>query len=81
MITDRVGRKGMLIIGMAMFGLASLVSSYAQTPAELIWGGDAASWLEPGVIGPIAAGIAVLTVFCVHESRTEYPSLDVQLFQ
>jgi len=194
-IGDRVGRKRMLIIGMAMFGLASLVSSYAQTPAELIWaraamglggaavmpqtlsiitnvfdpkerpkaigiwasavgvaiavgpvtgglllvhfwwgsvflinvpltaigviaiallvpeskspvpgrvdylgvllsiaglvllvygiirGGDAASWLEPGVIGPIAAGIAVLTVFCVHESRTEYPSLDVRLFR
>ena len=37
MIGDRVGRKRMLIIGMALFGLASLVSSYAQTPAELIW--------------------------------------------
>jgi predicted MFS family arabinose efflux permease len=46
----------------------------------IIRGGDAASWLEPGVIGPIVAGIAVLTVFCVHESRTEYPSLDVRLF-
>jgi EmrB/QacA subfamily drug resistance transporter len=193
-IGDRVGRKRMLIIGMAMFGVASLVSSYAQTPAELIWaraamglggaavmpqtlsiitnvfdpkerpkaigiwasavgvaiavgpvtgglllvhfwwgsvflinvpltaigviaiallvpeskspipgrvdylgvllsiaglvllvygiirGGDAASWLEPGVIGPIAAGLAVLTIFCVHELRTEYPSLDVRLF-
>ena len=194
-IGDRVGRKRMLIIGMALFGLASLISSYAQTPAELIWaraamglggaavmpqtlsiitnvfdpkerpraigiwasavvvaiavgpvtggllldhfwwgsvflinvpltavgvtaiallvpesrnpapgrvdylgvllsiaglvllvygiirGGDAASWLEPSVIGPIVAGIAVLTVFCVHESRTEYPSLDVRLFR
>jgi EmrB/QacA subfamily drug resistance transporter len=194
-IGDRVGRKRMLIIGMAMFGLASLISSYAQTPAQLIWaraamgfggaavmpqtlsiitnvfnpkerpkaigvwasavgvaiavgpvtgglllghfwwgsvflinvpltaigvtaiallvpeskspapgrvdylgvllsiaglvllvygiimGGDAASWLEPGVIGPIAAGIAVLTLFCVHESRTKHPSLDVRLFR
>jgi hypothetical protein len=34
-ITDR--RKRILIIGMALFGLASLISSYAQTPAELIW--------------------------------------------
>jgi len=194
-IGDRVGRKRMLIIGMAMFGLASLICSYAQTPAELIWaraamglggaavmpqtlsiitnvfdprerpraigiwasavgvaiaigpvtggmlldhfwwgsvflinvpltavgvtaitllvpeskspspgridypgvllsvvglvllvfgiirGGDAGSWLEGGVIGPIAAGLAVLTVFCVHESRTEHPSLDVRLFR
>jgi EmrB/QacA subfamily drug resistance transporter len=194
-IGDRVGRRRMLIIGMALFGLASLISSYAQTPAELIWaraamgfggaavmpqtlsiitnvfdpeerpkaigiwasavgvaiavgpvtggvllnhfwwgsvflinvpltaiavvaisllvpeskspspgrvdyvgvllsiaglvllvygiikGGDAGSWLERGVVGPIAAGIVVLTVFCVHESRTEHPSLDVRLFR
>jgi EmrB/QacA subfamily drug resistance transporter len=194
-IGDRVGRKRMLIIGMALFGLASLICSHAQTPSELIWaraamgfggaavmpqtlsiitnvfdpderpkaigiwasavgvaiaagpvtgglllnhfwwgsvflinvpltaiaviavallvpeskspspgrvdylgvllsiaglvllvygiisGGDAGSWLERGVIGPIAAGLAVLTVFCVHESRTEHPSLDVRLFR
>ncbi len=194
-IGDRVGRKRMLIIGMALFGLSSLICSYAQTPAELIWaraamglggaavmpqtlsiitnvfdplerpraigiwasavgvaiaigpvtggvlldhfwwgsvflinvpltavgvtaiallvpesrspspgridylgvllsvvglvllvygiirGGDAGSWLERGVIGPIAAGLAVLTVFCGHESRTEHPSLDVRLFR
>jgi EmrB/QacA subfamily drug resistance transporter len=194
-VGDRVGRKRILIIGMALFGLASLISSYAQTPTELIWaraamgfggaavmpqtlsiitnvfdpderpqaigiwasavgvaiatgpvtgglllnhfwwgsvflinvpltaiaviaisllvpeskspspgrvdylgvllsiaglvllvygiirGGDAGSWLERGVIGPIAAGLAVLTVFCVHESRSEHPSLDVRLFR
>ncbi len=33
------------------------------------------------IIGPIAAGLAVLTVLCVHESRTEHPSLDVRLFR
>jgi len=194
-IGDRFGRRRVLIIGMALFGLASLISSYAQTPAELIWaraamgfggaavmpqtlsiittvfepeerakaigiwasavgvaiaigpvtggmllnhfwwgsvflinvpltaiavaaiatlvpeskspspgrvdypgvllsiaglvllvygiirGGDAGSWLERGVVGPIAAGLAVLAVFCVHESRTEHPSLDVRLFR
>ena len=37
MIGDRIGRKRMLIIGMALFGLASLISSYAQTPGQLIW--------------------------------------------
>jgi EmrB/QacA subfamily drug resistance transporter len=194
-IGDRVGRKRMLITGMALFGLASLVCSYAQTPAELIWaraamglggaavmpqtlsiitnvfepserpkaigiwasavgvaiaigpltggvllghfwwgsvflinvpltavgvlaitvlvpesksptpgrvdyvgvllsiaglvlvvygiikGGDANSWLQRDVAGPIAAGLVILTVFCVHESRTEHPSLDVRLFR
>jgi EmrB/QacA subfamily drug resistance transporter len=36
-IGDRVGRRRMLIIGMGLFGLSSLVSSYAQTPDQLIW--------------------------------------------
>jgi EmrB/QacA subfamily drug resistance transporter len=36
-IGDRIGRRRMLIIGMAMFGLSSLLSSYAQTPDQLIW--------------------------------------------
>jgi EmrB/QacA subfamily drug resistance transporter len=36
-IGDRIGRKRMLTIGLTLFGLASLVSSYAQTPTELIW--------------------------------------------
>jgi DHA2 family multidrug resistance protein-like MFS transporter len=33
---DRIGRKRMLIIGMVLFGVSSLVSSYAQTPDQLI---------------------------------------------
>ncbi len=36
-IGDRIGRRRMLIIGMAMFGLSSLLCSYAQTPDQLIW--------------------------------------------
>ncbi len=36
-VGDRIGRRRMLIIGMALFGLSSLVSSYAQTPDQLIW--------------------------------------------
>src|ERR1017187_4430301 len=36
-IGDRIGRKRMLMIGMAMFGIASLVSSYAHSPGQLIW--------------------------------------------
>jgi EmrB/QacA subfamily drug resistance transporter len=36
-IGDRIGRKRMLMIGMTMFGLASLLCSYAQTPDQLIW--------------------------------------------
>ena len=36
-IGDRIGRRRMLIIGMALFGLSSLISSYAQTPDQLVW--------------------------------------------
>src|SRR5689334_16508825 len=36
-IGDRVGRKRMLMIGMLLFGLSSLVSSYATDPVQLIW--------------------------------------------
>src|SRR5712671_586916 len=194
-IGDRIGRKRMLIIGMALFGLASLISSYAQSPAELIWaraamglggaavmpqtlsiitnvfdpkerpkaigiwasavgvaiavgpvtggllldhfwwgsvflinvpltavgivaaailvpesrnreaggidyvgvllsivglvllvfgivqGGDSASWLHLGVIGPIVGGLAILALFAWYEARIQHPSLDVRLFR
>jgi len=33
---DRIGRKRMLLIGLLIFGLSSLLSSYAQTPVQLI---------------------------------------------
>src|SRR3954452_7671150 len=34
---DRIGRKRMLIIGLVLFGLASLASAYAMSPTQLIW--------------------------------------------
>jgi EmrB/QacA subfamily drug resistance transporter len=36
-IGDRIGRRRMLIIGLALFGLSSLASSYVQSPDQLIW--------------------------------------------
>lgn len=36
-IGDRIGRKRVLIGGMAVFAVASLLSAYAQTPDQLIW--------------------------------------------
>jgi EmrB/QacA subfamily drug resistance transporter len=35
-IGDRTGRRRMLIVGMVLFGLASLGSAYAQDPSQLI---------------------------------------------
>jgi EmrB/QacA subfamily drug resistance transporter len=36
-VGDKIGRKRMLMIGLALFGLASLLSAYAQTPEQLIF--------------------------------------------
>ena len=33
-VGDRVGRKRMLMIGLALFGIGSLLSAYAQTPTR-----------------------------------------------
>jgi DHA2 family multidrug resistance protein-like MFS transporter len=49
---DRYGRKRILVIGLSLFGLASLLTAYAQTPLQLI--------LFRGVMG--AAGASVLPV-------------------
>src|SRR5579862_6377487 len=36
-IGDKVGRKRMLMIGLALFGVASLLSAYSRTPEQLIF--------------------------------------------
>ncbi|MHB1536644.1 MAG: DHA2 family efflux MFS transporter permease subunit, partial [Acidimicrobiales bacterium] len=36
-LSDRLGRKGVLLAGLAIFGLASLAGSFTTTPASLIW--------------------------------------------
>jgi EmrB/QacA subfamily drug resistance transporter len=60
-IGDRFGRKRMLMIGMTMFGLASLMSSYAQTPTQLIWA-RAAMGLGGAAVMPQTLSI-ITTVF------------------
>ena len=36
-VGDKIGRKRMLMIGLVMFGLASLLSAYSRTPEQLIF--------------------------------------------
>src|SRR6201994_2073989 len=36
-IGDKVGRKRMLMIGLALFGIASLLSAFSQSPDQLIF--------------------------------------------
>ncbi|WP_204016613.1 MFS transporter [Sphaerimonospora thailandensis] len=62
---DRYGRKRMLMTGMAMFGLASLVSAYAQDPMQLI-GARALMGLGGAAIMPATLAI-ISNVFPFHE--------------
>src|SRR5258707_9818754 len=48
-LSDRFGRKGMLLAGLALFGLAGLVGGLAPPPGPLI--------AAPAVVGVRAAGV------------------------
>src|SRR5205823_4523525 len=47
----------------------------------IIQGGEKGSWVHADVLGPIAAGVAVLAFFAWYEARLRHPSLDVRLFR
>src|SRR5579859_4214655 len=36
-VGDRIGRKRMLMLGLASFGLFSLLTAYSHTPDQLVW--------------------------------------------
>jgi DHA2 family multidrug resistance protein-like MFS transporter len=59
---------------MSIAGLVLLVYGIVQ-------GGDTASWVHLDVLGPIAAGLAILALFAWYETRIQHPSLDVRLFR
>lgn len=64
-IGDRTGRKRMLIIGMALFGLASLASAYAQSPLQLIL---TRAFMGVGAAAIMPATLAIIsTVFPPRE--------------
>jgi EmrB/QacA subfamily drug resistance transporter len=62
---DRLGRKRVLVIGMALFGLASLASAYAQTPGQLI-GARALMGIGGAAILPVTLSI-IANVFDPRE--------------
>ncbi len=58
----------------SVLGLVLLIYGVVQ-------GGDGASWISAGVLGPLLGGLAVLALFVWWEARIEHPSLDVRLFK
>ncbi|GAB3891048.1 hypothetical protein GCM10027612_36260 [Microbispora bryophytorum subsp. camponoti] len=62
---DRYGRKRMLMVGMVLFGLASLASAYAQDPMQLI---AARALMGLGGAAIMPATLAIISnVFPIHE--------------
>ena len=68
------GRIDYVGVLLSIAGLVTLVYGIVQ-------GGDGASWLSRGVLGPIVGGLAILAAFAAYEARIEHPSLDVRLFR
>ncbi|MGW1379145.1 MFS transporter [Streptomyces sp. NPDC002446] len=47
----------------------------------IIKGGQLADFTDPQVLGTIAAGLAVLAVFVLHQKRSDHPSIDIGYFR
>src|SRR5437763_2020929 len=62
-LSDRVGRKGILLAGLGVFALGSLAGSFANTPNELVAG--------RAIMGIGAAGICPATLSLVANVFTD----------
>ena len=65
LLADRIGRKRVLMLGMVLFGISSLLTAYAQSPAELI-AARAAMGFSGAAIMPSTLAI-IANVFPRHE--------------
>ncbi len=60
-------------------GVALLVAGSVLVTLGLVRGDDW-GWVSAATIGSVVAGVAVLAVFVVHQSRTSAPAMDLALF-
>jgi len=67
------GRLDPIGVLLSMAGLVGMVYG-------VIHGGDVGDWFSPGVLIPLAGGIALLVAFVLWELHTDHPALDVRLF-
>ncbi|MEJ2578378.1 MAG: MFS transporter, partial [Kineosporiaceae bacterium] len=61
-------------------GLTLSITGLVLLVYGIIHADDTRNWLDVTVLGPIAAGVAVLTVFVLLERRSAHRSFDVTLF-
>ncbi|MFI1967876.1 MFS transporter [Streptomyces cinnamoneus] len=70
----RPGRLDPFGVVLSVVGLVLLVYG-------IIKGGQLADFTDPEVYGTVGGGLLVLTLFVVHERRSDHPSLDVRYFR
>ncbi|MFE0137169.1 MFS transporter [Streptomyces sp. NPDC059037] len=68
------GRIDLVGVGLSIVGLVLLVYG-------IIKGGQLADFTDPAVLATVAAGLAVLVVFVLHEKRSDHPSIDISYFK
>lgn len=66
-LSDRFGRRRVMIIGLALFGIASLLAAYADSPAQLI-AGRVVMGIGGALVMPSTLSI-LITVFDEEERR------------
>ncbi|MEV0317922.1 MFS transporter [Streptomyces sp. NPDC050658] len=68
------GRIDLVGVGLSIVGLVLLVYG-------IIKGGQLADFTDASVLATVAAGLAVLVVFVLHEKRSDHPSIDISYFK
>src|SRR5438132_587490 len=83
-LSDRFGRKGMRLAGLAVVGAASLAGGFTTTPAQLMFTGIEAPTYGRATgrsVAGFAASAVLLAAFIAWERRAAHPMLEVGLFR
>ncbi|MBW8483468.1 MFS transporter [Actinomadura parmotrematis] len=72
---DSTGHHRFDVGGVVLLALGLVVLVFGVVKGET-WG-----WTAAGTLGSLAAGLAVLALFCRHETRREHPLLPMRLFR
>ncbi|GAA2611122.1 MFS transporter [Streptomyces tubercidicus] len=63
------------------FGVLLSVVGLVLLVYGIIKGGQLADFTDPQVVGTVVGGLVVLTVFVLHQKRSDHPSIDISYFR
>ena len=64
-----------------VLGLSLSITGLVLLVYGIIHASETRTWVDPMVLGPMFAGVAVIAVFLFMEYRSDHPSFDVTLFR